>query len=174
LHSADVIHSFWVPNLSGKVDLIPGRANTMWLQADVSGNFRGQCAEFCGTQHANMALTVITEPEDTFQQWLGNEHRDAVEPATQDETRGREIVEHGSCALCHTVAGTTASARTGPDLTHVGSRATLAAGRLPNDSQHMAEWLRDPQTIKPGTRMPRTGLEGDDLRAVVAYLGQLR
>jgi cytochrome c oxidase subunit 2 len=163
-----------VPNLHGKIDLVPGRVNTIWLKADRAGIYRGQCAEYCGLQHAHMAFTVVVEPAAQFEGWLAAQRAPARTPPDGAAARGKVLVESGSCALCHTVRGTTAGAVTGPDLTHVASRPTLAAGTLPNTPEHMALWIADPQGVKPGNRMPATGLSPDDLRAVVAYLGTLR
>lgn len=174
LRSFDVIHSFWVPSLHGKMDLVPGRLNTMWLQADRPGVFRGQCAEYCGAQHANMGLIVVAEPPDAFERWLNSERANAPEPSTPDQAAGRAIVERGPCALCHTVRGTTAGGRLGPDLTHFGRRETIAAATLPNRRDYLERWIADPQHFKPGSRMPATGLTADDLRGVVAYLETLR
>jgi cytochrome c oxidase subunit 2 len=174
LHAADVIHSFWVPNLHGKMDLVPGRRNTTWLQADSPGTYRGQCAEYCGLQHANMGLTVVAEAPADFERWLAAQRAGAALPASPDAQRGRAIVERGPCALCHTVRGTQAAARLGPDLTHVGSRATIAAATLPNTREYLARWIEDPQHFKPGNRMPSSGLSPGDLQAVAAYLEGLR
>jgi cytochrome c oxidase subunit 2 len=174
LRSLDVIHSFWVPNLHGKMDLVPGRRNTTWLRADTPGVYRGQCAEYCGLQHAHMALVVVAEPAEAFERWLAAQRAPAPQPATAQAARGREVVERGPCALCHTVRGTTAGGRAGPDLTHVASRSTIAAGTLPNTRGYLAAWIADPQHLKPGNRMPATGLPADDLQAVVAYLETLR
>jgi cytochrome c oxidase subunit 2 len=174
LKSNDVIHSFWIPNLAGKIDLIPGRGNVIWLQADTPGMYRGQCAEFCGVQHANMALVVTVEPEAQFQAWLASQRADAPEPQSAAEVHGRQLFERGTCALCHAVQGTTAGARFGPDLTHLASRATLAGGELPNTAPYLSQWLADPQRIKPGSRMPATGLSGQNLQDLVAYLERLK
>jgi cytochrome c oxidase subunit 2 len=174
LASNDVIHSFWVPNLHGKVDLIPGRTNEIVLRGDQNGEFRGQCAEYCGVQHAHMALIVIVEDPADFEAWLTAQRRPAAEPTTDPARRGRQLVETTTCAMCHTVRGTTAGARTAPDLTHVGSRATIAAGLLPNTEAALDRWLRNPQDVKPGNKMPVVGLPDDDRAAVVAYLRTLR
>ena len=174
LRSSDVIHSFWVPNLHGKMDLVPGRLNTTWLRADVPGVYRGQCAEFCGMQHAHMGLVVVAEPAEDYQRWENAQRQNAPEPSTPDQVRGRGIVEHGPCALCHTVRGTTAAARTGPDLTHFASRSTIGAATAPNTPGYLAGWIANPQHLKPGNRMPATGLEAGDLQAVVAYLETLK
>ena len=174
LLSSDVIHSFWVPNLQGKIDLVPGRKNELWLQADRPGTYRGQCAEYCGVQHAHMALVVIAEPEDLFQRWLTANRASAPLPQTAQQVRGREVIERGPCAMCHAVQGTAASARMGPDLTHIASRSSLAAGTVPNTRGYLAGWIVDPQHLKPGNHMPPTGLRDDELQAVLAYLEMLK
>jgi cytochrome c oxidase subunit 2 len=170
----DVIHSLWIPDLDGKMDLIPGRQNQMRLRADRAGVYRGQCAEFCGLAHARMALTVVAEPPAQFDAWLAAQRQLPPPPTSPQAIRGKAVVESGSCALCHTVMGTIAGARTAPDLTHVASRQTLAAGTLANTPDNLRAWLRDPQHPKPGNKMPPPGLSPDDLDAVVAYLETLR
>lgn len=174
LKGGDVIHSFWVPNLHGKTDLVPGRQNSTWLQIDRPGVYRGQCAEYCGLQHAHMALVVVAEPEDAFQRWVAAQRQPAPAPSTPEQTRGLNIVERGPCAMCHTIRGTQAGGRMGPDLTHFASRSTIAAGTAPNTPGYLAGWIADPQHLKPGNRMPPTGLASEDLQAVVAYVGSLR
>ena len=172
--SSDVIHSFWVPRLHGKVDLVPGRANTIWIQADQPGVYRGQCAEYCGLQHANMAFSVIAEASDDFERWIVAQRQPAPAPVTPDQQRGLQVVQNGPCAMCHTVRGTDAGGRMGPDLTHFATRSTIAAGTAPNTRGYLAGWIADPQHLKPGTRMPSTGLTSSDLQAVLAYLETLR
>jgi cytochrome c oxidase subunit 2 len=172
--SRDVIHSFWVPNLHGKRDLIPGQVTNFWIQADKPGVYRGQCAEFCGHQHANMAFTVVAEEAETFQQWIQHQRHVAAEPGTEQEKRGQQVFLQSTCVMCHTVRGTSAGSRVGPELTHVASRRTLAAGTLPNTRGHLAGWVLDPQSVKPGSRMPANPLAPDDLHAVLAYLRSLR
>jgi cytochrome c oxidase subunit 2 len=174
LDAADVIHSFWVPSLAGKKDLIPGRVATLELRADQPGEYRGQCAEFCGMQHAFMAFTVFAMPAADYESWAQAQRRPAVEPAEARARRGRDLFLSGSCMLCHAIQGTTAGARKGPDLTHIASRARLAAGRLPNTPDDMEQWIRDPQRIKPGVNMPAHPLPEADLKALVAYLETLR
>lgn len=174
LASNDVIHSFWVPSLHGKVDLIPGRTNRIVLRGDRVGTFRGQCGEFCGAQHAHMALTVTVEEPAAFDAWIANQRRVAPEPVSDAEKRGRQIAESTTCAMCHAILGTTMGARTAPDLTHLMSRPTLAAGVLPNSPESLDRWLRDPQAVKPGSKMPNPGLSADDRASVVAYLRTLR
>ena len=171
LRSADVIHSFWVPALHGKRDAIPGHLNELWLKADAAGTYRGQCAEFCGLQHAHMALTVIVEPPEAFSKWIDAQRTLTPTAPTELATRGRLIVEQGPCGTCHTVRETNAGGRVGPDLTHVAARTTIAAGTLPMSRENLKRWINDPQQLKPGTRMPSLGLSGDELDAVVAYLG---
>ncbi|MEN3339768.1 MAG: cytochrome c oxidase subunit [Acidobacteriota bacterium] len=174
LQASDVIHSFWVPNLHGKTDLIPGRENTLLLQADTPGVFRGQCAEYCGVQHAHMAFTVVAEPSEQFEGWLSAQRKPAPDPGSAQTARGRNVVEQGPCAMCHTIRGTNAGARTAPDLTHFATRSTIAAGTAPNTRGYLAGWIADPQHLKPGSRMPPTGLSSDDLQAVIAYLETLQ
>ena len=174
LLSTDVIHSFWIPNLQGKIDLVPGRLNEIWLQADKEGIYRGQCAEYCGAQHAKMALVVVAEPSDAFERWLTANRAPAPAPVTAEQERGRQVVERGPCAMCHNITGTLAGGRTAPDLTHIASRSTLAAGTLPNARGYLAGWIADPQHVKPGSRMPPTGLRDEELQAVLAYLETLK
>jgi cytochrome c oxidase subunit 2 len=174
LLSNDVIHSFWIPSLQGKIDLVPGRLNELWLQADRPGVYRGQCAEYCGAQHAKMALVVVAEPPDDFERWLTANRAPAPAPATPEEERGKQVVERGPCAMCHNITGTLAGGRTAPDLTHIASRSTLAAGSIPNTPGYLAGWIADPQHIKPGNRMPPTGLRDEELQAVLTYLETLK
>lgn len=174
LKADDVIHSFWVPRLHGKRDLVPGRQTVIWLQADRPGVFRGQCAEYCGVQHAHMGLPVFAHTEDDFQKWIDAQRQLPPPPSTPQESRGLNIVERGPCALCHTIRGTQAGARTAPDLTHFATRSTIAAGTVPNVRGYLAAWIANPQHIKPGNRMPPTGLAPADLQDVIAYLETLR
>jgi cytochrome c oxidase subunit 2 len=170
LRSKDVIHSFWVPNLHGKKDLIPGQVNIFYLTADRPGTFRGQCAEFCGVQHAYMALYVVAEPKPQFTQWLEHQRQSAKEPTTDEQKRGQQVFLGGPCVMCHTIQGTQAGAVTGPDLTHVASRLSLGAGRLPNTRGHRAGWILDAQTQKPGNLMPPIVLAPNDLQALLSYI----
>jgi cytochrome c oxidase subunit 2 len=174
LQSTDVIHSFWIPNLHGKTDLIPGRENVTMVRADTAGIFRGQCAEYCGVQHAHMAFTVVAESSGAFEGWLASQRKPAPDPATPEAARGRDVVEQGPCAMCHTIRGTSAGARTAPDLTHFATRSTIGAGTAPNTRGYLAGWIADPQHLKPGNRMPPTGLSSEDLQSVIAYLETLR
>jgi cytochrome c oxidase subunit 2 len=172
--SQDVIHSFWVPSLHGKRDLVPGNPSAIWIQADRPGRFEGQCAEFCGLQHAHMRLLVIAEPVEQYQAWLDAQRQAAVAPSDPIAQRGLHVFETGPCALCHSVRGTEASGQVAPDLTHFASRATIAAGTLPNTPGHLAAWIVDPQHIKPGNAMPPNSLSPEDLQALLAYLGGLQ
>jgi cytochrome c oxidase subunit 2 len=174
LRSADVIHSFWFPNLQGKKDLIPGKVTTLWLQPDRAGSFRGQCAEFCGYQHAHMGLVATLESPEEFAKWQEAQRQPAREPQSDREKRGRDVFLSSSCVLCHTINGTPAASHVGPPLTHIGSAQTLAAGTVPNTREYLATWITDPQAIKPGTRMPANIFPPDDLLALVAYLQSLK
>jgi cytochrome c oxidase subunit II len=174
LRSNDVIHSFWVPSLAGKQDLIPGRENDISITPEKVGIYRGQCAEFCGTQHAKMALVVDVENYGDFIKWWDRQLQPAPAPATPLAQAGFQYVMRGQCSACHTIAGTPASGRVGPDLTHLASRRSLAAGSLPMSKGNLYGWIGDPQSIKPGSKMPTIGLEPNDLHAVVAYLETLK
>jgi cytochrome c oxidase subunit 2 len=172
--SRDVIHSFWAPNLQGKRDLLPGYTTAIWMQADRVGVFRGQCAEFCGLQHAHMAFDIVAEPEDSFARWLDAMRQPSSDPQGAVERRGREVFMAARCAVCHAVRGTDAHGQLAPDLTHLATRSTLGAGTLPNTPDHLKAWVHDPQASKPGNQMPPNPLAPDDLQALLAYLGTLR
>ena len=174
LRSADVIHSFWVPNLAGKLDMIPGHVNKLHVSASRAGVFRGQCAEYCGGPHAQMALYVIADSEDDFERWRGAQRAPAAEPRDEMPRRGRALfLSH--CAACHTVRGTEAKGTLGPDLTHVGSRTSIAAGILQNNRANVAAWVSSSQQIKPGNLMPSMNVfSGEELRAVAAYVVSLQ
>ena len=174
LRSADVIHSFWVPALGGKEDLIPGRTNAVFATPRHEGIYRGQCAEFCGLQHAHMALDVMVGDDAEFARWRAVQRRAAATPATPRAARGQSVFEQYACASCHAIRGTSAAGRTGPDLTHVASRRRLAAGLLPVTSSQMAAWIADPQHFKPGNQMPAVPLARDDRAALVEYLMGLK
>jgi cytochrome c oxidase subunit 2 len=165
LTTVDVIHSFWVPELNRKVDMIPGTENRLLLLADHPGIYLGQCAEFCGLQHANMAVEVVAEPKAAFDAWLARN--------AQPAARGNELFAR-NCSGCHEIRGTTAHADVGPDLTHFASRRTIAAVTLPNTPQNLREWLRNPQHVKPGNRMPNLELSDADWSALQRYLESLR
>ena len=174
LTSRDVIHSFWLPALMGKKDLIPGHTNTEVVIAARPGIFTGQCAEFCGLQHAQMRLTLRAETGPEFQRWHQEQLNEAVPPGSDVARRGQAVFMSASCILCHTIAGTAAGATVGPDLTHLASRATLAAGALANTPANLSSWILAPQRLKPGAMMPATQLPPQDLVALTTYLASLR
>jgi len=174
LTSADVIHSFWVPQLQYKRDLISGQINTTWLQADKAGTYRGLCAEFCGRQHAHMMFTVVALEPDAYQAWLANESADAHTPQNDAERAGQQVFLTSTCVYCHTIRGTPAVGEQGPDLTHLASRPTIAAGTLENNIGNLGGWIMDPQHIKPGNDMPAATLTGEQLQALLAYLTSLK
>jgi cytochrome c oxidase subunit 2 len=172
LLSADVAHSFWVPRLAGKTDLIPGHPNRMWIDPHEPGTYLGNCAEYCGTQHANMLLRVVVESKEDFDKWVEAQKAPAAVVAEANE--GRAMFLSLSCVNCHRVAGTTANGEFGPDLTHLMSRQTLAAGVIPNDLAGLKGWIHDPEEIKPGNYMPNMQLNAKELDLVVAYLSTLK
>jgi cytochrome c oxidase subunit 2 len=174
LSSNDVIHSFWVPNLHGKLDLIPGRTNEIRLQPQQTGAFRGFCAEFCGTQHAKMGFEVIVDTPDAFAAWSDHQLSTAPPPATPQARAGQKVFMSSACNMCHAISGTDASATVGPDLSHFASRRWLAAGAAPNTPENLRAWLRNPQRMKPGNHMPVVQLEPHELDALVAYIGSLK
>jgi cytochrome c oxidase subunit 2 len=174
LSSTDVIHSFWVPNLAGKMDLIPGWDNLLQLTADREGTYRGQCAEFCGYQHAHMSLTVVAEPKDRFEEWRQAQLRPAEQPTEGERLKGQNVFLSRPCALCHTIRGTSAGGRIGPDLTHLGSRQHLAAATLPLTRGTLGAWIIDPQGIKPGVHMPMTQLSPEEIDPLLSYLVGLK
>jgi cytochrome c oxidase subunit 2 len=168
LKSADVCHSFWVPRLAGKTDLIPGVTNHLWFKTDQTGLFLGQCAEYCGMQHAGMLLRVVVDPPDEFERWLAGQEQPAVEKA--ETAAGQTAFLAQSCVNCHRVRGTPARGSYAPDLTHLMSRQTLAAGLVPNDPENLRRWVLDPQRVKAGCLMPAFGLEAKPREAIVDYL----
>lgn len=174
LQTDDVNHSFWVPQLMPKTDLVAGRINNTWLTADRAGTYHGQCAEYCGLQHANMAFQVVAQPVGAYQSWLSEQAKDApgVAAAASDPLikRGEHVIETASCSSCHTVRGTSADGTVGPDLTHVGDRTFIAAGTVRNNPGNLSGWIADSQSIKPGNKMPPQPLSPRDLHAVVAFL----
>lgn len=176
VRSADVIHSFWVPNLAGKIDMIPGRVNRLDLQADVPGVYRGQCAEFCGLQHAQMALHVVAMTPDEWAHWFASQRAEPVPPQTQLATRGQEIFSEAGCVACHGIRGLSAPPPgLGPDLSNVGSRSHLAAGLLPNNRGNLVAWISAAQSLKPGGAMPSFhNLDGESLQALASYLSELQ
>ena len=172
--SGDVIHSLWVPNLHGKKDLVPGHTTATWFQADTAGLYRAQCAEFCGHQHAKMALWVIAEPRAVYEKWYAGQLQTPPPPADSVTNAGQQVFLSKSCAMCHAIGGTLAGSRIGPDLTHLASRHSIAAGTLPNTRGNLASWILDPQGIKPGSRMPPNNLSPGDLNALLTYLHSLK
>ncbi len=172
LASADVIHSFWIPQLAGKMDVIPGQTNVMWLQADHPGTYRGECAAYCGRQHAHMALVIVADTPQDFAAWQDRQLTDMVVPATEGARRGKQIFQT-HCADCHSVRGMAPAGIAGPDLSHLMTRSTIAAGLLPNTPENLAHWIRDPESLKPGTRMPAQILSVPELTAVTSYLTTL-
>jgi len=174
LNSADVIHSFWAPSLHGKKDLIPGRTSLLHFRADKPGVYRGQCAEFCGFEHALMAFTVVADPPAQYEAWAARQRQPAPAPATELQKQGLAVFMRSTCAMCHAIAGTEAGARLGPDLTHLASRGMIASGTLPNTKQYLAAWILDPQRFKKGANMPPTPLSAQELNALLAYLETLK
>jgi cytochrome c oxidase subunit 2 len=172
--STDVIHSFWIPNLTGKIDMVPGRLNAITVTPRRTGWFRGQCAEFCGLQHAQMALDVKVDAPDAFAAWLAGQAAAAPAPSNPAAARGLAIVSTGTCGQCHSIRGTAAAGRNGPDLTHVAARKSLAAGTLPFTRGALMGWIAQPQALKPGAEMPASNLSPSDTLAVVAYLETLK
>lgn len=174
LKANDVIHSFWVPNLSGKKDLIPGKLNTIWLQADKPGVYRGQCAEYCGMQHAQMAFWVVAEPQEQFNAWRQNQTQTSVTPSTDSQRRGQQVFLSSTCVMCHAINGTPAGSNFGPNLTHVASRNMIGAATLSNTREHLDQWIKDSQQVKPGNKMPQHNFNEGDLQALLDYLQSLK
>jgi cytochrome c oxidase subunit 2 len=170
LTTDDVIHSFWVPQLQVKVDMIPGKTNEMWLEADAPGRYRGQCAEFCGLQHANMIFYIVAQTPDDFERWLNNEALPAAEPESDSAAQGEDVFMTSTCVGCHAVRGTDAIATVGPDLTHVAGRETIAAGVRANTRANMSTWILDPLEVKEGAFLPPTQLTADELNDLLDYL----
>lgn len=173
LKSDNVIHSFWVPNIQGKTDMMPGRVNVTSLVADEPGVYRGQCAEYCGAQHALMAFLFVAETPDEFADWLEHQKQPAATLETAQAVQGRKVFSDSGCADCHTIRGTQADGKEGPDLTHIAGRRMLAAATVPNRIGHLGGWITDPQHIKPESLMPSTELPPDDLQSLLSYLGSL-
>lgn len=185
LFAEDVIHSFWIPQLAGKVDMVPGHENDMWFTPNQAQEeaFLGQCVEFCGTSHANMRFRVFVHDEAGFDAWVANEQSDGVEPTSELGQQGKEVFLRSACVGCHAVNGTLAQGRIGPDLTHIGSRETIASGVLENNLENLVDWISDPEEFKPGIDpeddsrfMPafRTLLPAEDIRAIAQYLSELK
>jgi cytochrome c oxidase subunit 2 len=174
LRAADVIHSLWVPNLNGKRDLIPGYTTTLWFTADTAGVYRGQCAEFCGMQHAQMAFHVVAEPKVKFAAWLAAASTPPAPPVDSSALAGRSVFMNSGCPLCHSIGGTDARATVGPDLTHLKNRRTIAAGTLANTRANLMRWIANPEAFKPGVRMPALPFTPAQLDALVSYLETLK
>ena len=170
LTSVDVIHSFWVPELGPKIDLIPGRTTHTWIEADHAGEFRGQCFEYCGLQHAHMAFFVIADPPSQFARWMSNMALPADKPTTALAAAGENVFMSNTCIGCHAIRGTPASGQLGPDLTHMATRQMIAAGTIPLTASTLANWITDPDQFKPGVVMPPTTLTSEELTALVTYL----
>jgi cytochrome c oxidase subunit 2 len=172
--SADVAHSFWVPQLQGKIDAIPGQTNSFWIRADKPGTYRGECAEYCGMQHAHMAMVVVAESKEQFESWMRTQLAPAPEPTDSLAALGLTVFKSAPCVLCHTIRGTGAGGRMGPDLTHIATRLTLGAGAVDNSPGTMAGWIANAQAFKPGSDMPQIQLDGKSMSALLAYLETLR
>ena len=174
LSSKDVIHSVWVPNLAGKKDLVPGYVQSAWFQADTAGVYRGQCAEFCGHQHAKMGLVVIAEPRAQFDAWQVAARQPQAPPTDSAALTGQTVFMTGTCVMCHAIEGTPAGSRNGPNLTHFATRKTIAAATLENTRENLAKCITYPQGVKPGTRMPPSRFTQAELDALLSYLQSLK
>lgn len=170
LKGDDVIHSFWVPRLAGKQDVVPGRINYMTIEADKPGTYQGQCTEYCGLSHANMRLRVIAHTPEDFETWLSDQQEDAGSPTDSLAAEGEDLFMNGECINCHAIGGTDAQSRVGPDLTHFASRETFAGALFDTNAENLRAWLADPPAVKPGAKMPDYGLSSDEIDALVAYL----
>jgi cytochrome c oxidase subunit 2 len=171
LESADVAHSFWIPQLAGKTDVIPNRSNHMWIDPRATGVFLGNCAEYCGTQHANMLVRLVVDTPEDFDKWVVHQKENAEHPNVQP---GRDLFLSLSCVNCHAVKGTPSDGKFGPDLSHLMSRQTIASGMIPNNLENLSRWVKDPQEVKPGNLMPNMQLNETELNLVVAYLSSLK
>ncbi len=172
--SRDVIHSFWAPNVQGKRDLMPGYDTEVMMQVDQPGRWRGQCAEYCGEQHAHMSFYIVAESKQDFEEWLHAQAQSSVSPRTPQTANGQKIFLTHACVMCHSIRGTSAGSRVGPDLTHLASRKTIAAGLLPNTIGNLGGWIMNAQALKPGCRMPPNQMSGSDLQDLLAYLETLK
>ena len=173
LHSADVIHSFWIPQMGGKRDVVPARTNQLWFTPQETGDYPGQCVEFCGTQHANMRMRLIVDTPEAFQAWVQQQKATAAQ-ASGAAAPGARLFQQSACPACHTIRGTAAHGELGPDLTHVGARKTIAAGILDNTPQNLKRWIQDAQSIKVGAKMPALGMSDADAEQLAAYLQSLK
>ncbi|HEY8744719.1 MAG TPA: c-type cytochrome, partial [Chloroflexota bacterium] len=174
LQSVDVVHSFWLPQLAGKVDVIPGQLNYIWLEADRPGQYSGQCAEFCGTAHAWMKIIAIAQSPADYTAWLQQQQLPAQQPAAGDAAAGYQLFMNGTCRNCHAISGSPADADIGPNLTHFASQSVLAGGELTNTPANLKRWLTAPQAIKPGNHMPNFDLSSQQVNLLTAYLESLR
>jgi cytochrome c oxidase subunit 2 len=174
LTSADVVHSFWVPELAGKTDVIPNRINELWIAPEKAGLYEGQCAQFCGAEHALMLLRVYADTPENFAAWIRQQQQPAAAPQSDAAAQGRKQFEAQACINCHAVAGTVANGRFGPDLTHLMSRDTLASGAMPNNAENLAKWIDDPDTFKRGSLMPSMHLTKTQIDQITAYLVTLK
>lgn len=173
LESENVIHSFWVPQLTGKTDVVPGHQNKTWLRAEAAGEYKGQCAEFCGSQHAHMLFHVVAQNRADFDAWIADQQK-IPSPTAGDAAKGADVFAKGACVGCHTIDGTKAQGKVGPNLTHFGGRLSIAAGTLSNTPENLALWLKNPQAVKPENDMPNLGLSDSDIQSLVAYLESLK
>lgn len=174
VESADVIHSFWVPKVGGKIQAIPNEHNETWIQADQTGVFYAQCYQLCGASHANMRFRLVSQSKSDFDAWVNNQKQPAAKPTTPDALKGQQIFSTGACVGCHTVTGTNANGKIGPNLTHIGSHMTIAGATLENNPHDLSVWLHDPPAVKPGSIMPNLHLTDDQVNALVAYLESLK
>ncbi len=174
LKSADVIHDWWVPALGNKMDLIPGRDNHVWITIRKPGVYEGTCSEFCGAQHAWMRIKVIAQSAEDFQDWITANQKPAIEATGEKVLKGKNIFLKSTCSSCHTIKGTTAQGKIGPDLTHIGSRSTLLSGMLINTDSNLMKWISDPQKIKPGSMMPKFIYQQDSIKDLVSFISQLK
>jgi cytochrome c oxidase subunit 2 len=175
LRSVDVLHSFWVPQMGGKMDVIPGHRNHLYFTPEAVGEYHGQCTEFCGIQHANMRFRLVVDSPAEFQAWVQRQQQPApAQPPSEELLRGQQAFTRSGCIACHTIEGTSAQGTIGPNLTHVGSRSTIGAGILDNTPENVAAWIKDPQAIKPGNLMPNLHVRPDDITAIVTYLESLK
>ncbi len=172
--SADVIHGFWVPSLGQKIDIIPGHPNSIWLTITRPGLYLGTCNSFCGMGHANMRIRVFAQPAEQFRAWLAHQRQPASPPSSGGAAKGAEVFKEKNCVDCHSIAGLMTRGRVAPDLTHVGSRTTLAAGTVPNTPENLTQWLKNPQTVKKGVLMPDIGLTADQIKHLTAFLEGLK
>jgi len=174
LESIDVIHAFWIPKMGGKQDAVPTRHNHMWFTPKETGEFMGQCVEFCGTQHANMRLRLLVDSTSDFDAWVQLHRGNAAQPSGGAAQQGADLIQRSACVGCHTIRGTAAQGKVGPELTHVGSRKTIAAGVLENNPDNLKHWIQTPQEVKVGNKMPNLGLNDADATSLAAYLSSLR